>query len=164
MHGRRGVPEKSKDFKGSMKRLFKNLDKWKYFIIVAMVLASLSAVLGLITPNKLSDLTDVMTDGIKPNISEETVNEIMSSKDISVKDKTEFMSIMQNAEKNKKEPDKLLKSMDKLPKSIYKIIKPQIDMTKVKSLSFLILIILVTSVVFNYVQGLILRYIIKSYK
>ena len=156
MHGRRGVPEKSKDFKGSMKRLFKNLDKWKYYILVAMILSSASAVLGLITPNKLSDLTDVMTYGLKPNISEKTVKQIMSSEDISVKDKTEFMQIMSTAEKNKEDTNKILKSMDKLPKSIYKIIKPKIDMAKVKSLSLFILIMLVTSAVFNYIQGLIM--------
>ena len=157
MHGRPGrVVEKSKDFKGSIKRLFKNLDKWKYYILVAMILSSASAVLGIITPNKLSDLTDVMTDGLKPNISEKTVKEIMSNNDISVKDKTEFMQIMSTAEQNKKDTEKMLKSIDKLPKSIYKIIKPKIDMAKVKSLSLFILIMLVTSAVFNYIQGLIM--------
>ena len=70
--GRRGIPEKSKDFKGSMIRLFKNLDKYKYLLIGALVIAFISAILSLVAPDKLSDLTDTITNGIKPNINENT--------------------------------------------------------------------------------------------
>jgi len=61
------VEEKSKDFKGSMNRLFKSLKPWKYIMILALILAMLSAILSLVTPNKLSDLTDTITSGISPN-------------------------------------------------------------------------------------------------
>lgn len=61
------VQEKSKDFKGSMIRLIKNLKPWKYIMIFAMMLALISAVLALITPDKLSSLTDTISQGIKPN-------------------------------------------------------------------------------------------------
>ena len=155
MHGRRGVPEKSKDFSGSMKRLFKSLDKWKYFIMIAMILSVGSAILGLVTPNRLRDLTDVMTEGIKPNISEKSIQEIMTSKDISAKDKQKFTIIMSSMQKDK-DTSKALKNIDRLPKSIYNKIKPEIDMRRVKKLSLFILILLVTSSLFNYIQGLIM--------
>lgn len=155
MHGRRGVPEKSKDFSGSMKRLFKSLDKWKYFIMIAMILSVGSAILGLVTPNRLRDLTDVMTEGIKPNISEKSIQEIMTSKDISAKDKQEFTIIMSSMQKDK-DASKALKNIDKLPKSIYNKIKPEIDMNKVKKLSLFILILQITSALFSYIQGLIM--------
>ena len=61
------VGEKSKDFKGSMIRLFNNLDKWKRMLIICMFLALISAILSTIAPNKLSDLTNVISEGIKPN-------------------------------------------------------------------------------------------------
>ena len=32
------VAEKSKDFKGSIKRLFNNLNTWKYFLILSLSL------------------------------------------------------------------------------------------------------------------------------
>ena len=51
----RGVPEKSKDFKGSIKKLFNSLNKWRYLLMFSLVLAFISAVLALIAPNKLSD-------------------------------------------------------------------------------------------------------------
>ena len=56
--------EKSKDFKGSMKRLLANLKKWHVLIVVSLVLAMIIAILALISPNKLSDLTDTITAGI----------------------------------------------------------------------------------------------------
>ena len=61
--GGRGVPKKSKDFLGSMKRLFKSLDKWRYLLITSLLLAFISAIIALSTPNKLSSLTDVITEG-----------------------------------------------------------------------------------------------------
>ena len=39
MHGRppgQGTQEKSKDFKGAMTRLFKNLNNWRYLIFIAL--------------------------------------------------------------------------------------------------------------------------------
>ena len=71
------VQEKSKDFKGSMIRLIKNLKPWKYIMIFAMMLALISAVLALITPDKLSSLTDTISQGIKPNT--EKMTEISTS-------------------------------------------------------------------------------------
>jgi len=61
------VAEKSKDFFGSMKRLLKSLNPWKFIMTMALVLALVSAILALIAPNKLSDFTDVITEGLKPN-------------------------------------------------------------------------------------------------
>lgn len=75
--------EKSKDFFGSMKRLLKNLNPWKYVVIFALILAMVSAILSLIAPNKLSDFTDIITDGLKPNTTklEEIMTSIMSNFD-----------------------------------------------------------------------------------
>lgn len=75
--------EKSKDFFGSMKRLLKNLNPWKYVVIFALILAMVSAILSLIAPNKLSDFTDIITDGLKPNTTklEKITTSIMSNFD-----------------------------------------------------------------------------------
>ena len=80
----RGVPEASKDFGGSIKRLFNSLNKWRYLLILSLVLAMISAILALVAPNKLSDLTDTITLGISPNINEKIIKDIMNDKNISV--------------------------------------------------------------------------------
>ena len=65
--GNMKVADKSKDFKGSLKRLFITLDKWRKLLILSIVLAFISAILSTIAPNRLSGITDVISEGIKPN-------------------------------------------------------------------------------------------------
>ena len=60
--------EKAKDFKGTMVRLFKSLEKWRYLLVIASIFALLGAALSTVAPSKLSDLTNVISDGIKPNM------------------------------------------------------------------------------------------------
>lgn len=64
---RRGGHEVSKDFKGSMIRLIKNLAPWKWTMIFALTVAMISAILALITPDKLSEFADVIRLGIVNN-------------------------------------------------------------------------------------------------
>ena len=65
--GSMNVADKSKDFKATMIKLFINLSKWRVLLILAILLAFGSAILSAIAPNKLSNVTDVISDGIKPN-------------------------------------------------------------------------------------------------
>ena len=65
-HGR-GVPEKSKDFFGSIMRIFKELDKYRLLLIISLFLAALGSLLTIILPGRLSKLTDTITAGISVN-------------------------------------------------------------------------------------------------
>lgn len=89
-HGGPRVQEKSKDFKGSMLRLIKNLNPWKYIMIISLVLAMISAIFSLIAPDKLSSLTDTITDGLVPNTEKlqeigTSIEKNLSSSDINKK-------------------------------------------------------------------------------
>lgn len=147
----RGGPEKSRDFKGSMKRLIGNLKKWHILMIIALVLAATSSVLSLVAPNKLSDLTNTITDGIKPNMTEENITSIMQDESISMEDKQEFTMFLMEI-KNSSDPDKALAKMDELAEPIYDKIKPTIDMDKVKGIAFLLAILYVLSAIFGYIE------------
>ena len=59
--------EKSKDFKGSMIRLIKNLKPWKYLMGLALTLAMISAILALVAPNRLSKFADLIGEGLVPD-------------------------------------------------------------------------------------------------
>ncbi len=58
--------EKSKDFFGTLKRLLRNLQAWKYLMILSLILAMVSAILALIAPNKLSNFADEISVGLIP--------------------------------------------------------------------------------------------------
>lgn len=60
--------EKSKDFKGSMIKLFKSLKKYHLAILLGLLLAMTGSILSLIAPNKLSKITDYITEGLRPNV------------------------------------------------------------------------------------------------
>ena len=105
--------DKSKDFVGSMKRLFKELKSFQILIAMALIFAILSSVLSIAAPNKLSKLTDAISEGLIVNvdemqeISKKTTNnlqninpqEIMKSANLSVEEKTNFMMVMQSSDK-----------------------------------------------------------------
>ena len=155
--------EKSKDFVGSIKRLLANLKPWKILMGLAITLAFLSAILSLTAPNKLSSLTDVITNGIKPNtevlqsvITEITNNFndknmsekarlILTSEDISLEDKATFQSFltkMQEASiktdtdnENTFDNKEMLKTILNLPSSILNVLIDDIEVngTKISS-------------------------------
>ena len=148
--------EKSKDFKGSMKRLLKSLNNYRYLLIISLIFAFISAILSLISPNKLSLLTDEITLGIKPNVSEEKINSILSSDTISTEDKIKLKELM----------DQDSNYMDKislLPESIYNEIKPEINMANIKKISLLLLILYVTSSLLGYLESFILTTISNNF-
>ena len=151
------VSEKSKDFKGSMKRLIKSLNKWKYSLIIALVFAFVSAILGLITPNRLSNLTDEISLGLQPNINEKSVSEIMQDPKISMDSKIKFNEFLETANENS------LSDMDKLPSDVYEVIKPRMNMDKIKTISILLCILVVGMAILNYLQSLILTVISNKY-
>lgn len=210
-------PEKSKNFKGSIKRLFTSLNKWRYLLVIALILAAISSILSIISPNILSDLTDTITEGMIPkteniktigekigeNFKEENINKniysLMQNPNISEEDKTTLtntLSIMSTSEEPQKvlltlpdnilifffhdftfedetitsqdqldflkltsnvtdysQTEEMLKLIDSLPKSIYEVIKPSIDMVKIKNIGIILIIIYLVSALFGYIQS-----------
>ena len=157
-----GIPEKSKDFKGSIIRLFNSLENFRYLLVFALALGLVSAVFALITPNKLSELTDTITLGLQPNITEEIVKDIFENKNISNEDKKEFKKLIDSADKNITQEEAILK-LEGLPKSIYEIIKPKIDMAKVKSVAIILGLLYIVSALFNYIQTIILTIVSNNF-
>ena len=151
------APEKSKDFKGSMIKIIKSLKPWSKSIIISLVLSFVSAVLGLISPNKLSTLTDYITEGITPRISEERITEIMNNPSIPYEDKQAAYNLMASSDKQ------IIYKIDELPDSIYEEIKPIMNMEKIESVSLFLAIIIILSALFNFIEQIIMAYVSNNY-
>ena len=102
--------EKINDFKGTLIRLFKNLDKWRFMLIIAILFAFFAAILSTVGPNKLADVTDVITGGIRPRTDniEKIITNIYSHSNIQViestdgsSDYTEMYKLLSKSEKKK---------------------------------------------------------------
>ena len=157
-----GKIEKSKDFKGSIKKIFKSLSSWHFLLGISLTLAMISAILALIAPNQLSNLTDYITEGITPRISETKITEIMKDDSISMEDKSVAMDIMGSMDKNSK-TEELLASIDKLPDSIKEKIEPVMNMRAIKKISFMLAIIYIVSSLFSYIEQIIMASVSNGY-
>ncbi len=125
--------EKSKDFSGSMKRLFKSLEKWRILVIAALSLAVISAICSIIAPNILSDLTDEITKGLQPDtvtlkkVITKTTEQLQNpnklasipmNPNISNEDKQKYMEVMTSFQTSDK--SEALKLFAKMPTSVLK--------------------------------------------
>lgn len=114
MHNRGNSTERSKDFVGSIKRLLKELKSFKIFIFVALILATTGSILSIIAPNQLSKLTDTISQGLvvksenikkitettTKNLSNLDPKIIMTSSRLSAQEKSQFMTIIKDIDKN----------------------------------------------------------------
>ena len=149
--------EKSKNFKGSIKRLLSTLKPWRSLLVISLTLAMISAILSLIAPNKLSVLTDTITEGLIPNLTEERITEIMADPNISDNDKQQFQILL--ATSKEKEQEEALVAIDALPKSIYEKIKPVMDLDKVKEIALLLTIFFFFFALFQYIESLTMTHV-----
>lgn len=136
---------KAKDFKGAIKRLLKELSGFKKLVIISLVLAALGAILTIVTPNILSDLTDEISKGLVLNkdnflkltkevtsslnedsiskvidFSEKNIGKVMMSSNIPKDDLMKFQEIM--AKLNVETNNKSFKAISEMPDSILDIL------------------------------------------
>lgn len=159
--------EKPKNFKEAIVRLIKELNIFKIFIIISLFLASFSAVLSIVSPNRLKELTDEISKGLVINTKNVKVltKKIMNNttySDIKVDGVTitfdeqmKFVNVMKKYTK-KSNSKKIYKDLDSMPKSIKKVIEPKININKIKIISFIILLLYLTSALLNYIQSIIM--------
>ena len=136
---------KAKDFKGAIKRLLQELSGFKKLIIISLVLAALGAILTIVTPNILSDLTDEISKGLVLNkdnfekltkevtsslneesiskvidFSEKNIGKVMINSNIPKNDLMKFQEIM--AKLNDETNNKSFKTISEMPDSILDIL------------------------------------------
>ncbi len=162
-----------KDFSGTWKKLLGYCRKYTVVFVIAIVCAASGTVLTLAGPDQLSEMTDVISDGIAPDT--EKLEEIMDmiSKQISEnmetavsavytdivvdgvtisgQDQSAMMDIL--SETDMEDTEAALEAFDKLPDSIYGLIKPSIDMDRVFDIGFLLIAFYALSYILSTVQG-----------
>ena len=229
-HGHYRGHSKPKDLVGTWKKLLGYCRRYLAIFMVALICAAAGTVLTLIGPDKLSEMTDTITEGLAPNtevlteltdtVSENvaknmqtvsgeissnltsgtskaiTVNgseisledqkktlEVLTSmsqsdaasmqqafselpgsvqqalySDITINgvtvsgaDQRAALEIMQNVDPENSSD--ALEAMDELPESVYSLIKPGIDMDKVRNIGFILVAFYVMSYAFSAIQG-----------
>lgn len=163
-----GPMEKSKDFKGAMKRLFRELNNFRVIIVISLILAILGAVLSISAPNRLSKLTDEISKGLVINtdnlqslilqVSKNSTEGMMKDIEIdnikiSVYDQIKFADEMKNIGEDAT-VDQLYEKLDQMPESIQKIVKPSMDIDKIKKIALFVGSLYITSALFTFIQSI----------
>ena len=165
--------ENAKDFKGSLKRLVKELKSFKVLIFISLILAILGSALTISAPNRLSKLTDEIQKGLVVNTKNfRYLNESLATsfgKDILVDgvtinatDQMQYAKIAQNLDKNMSAND-LYKALDEMPESIQKVIKPKMDIDKIKTICITLLTIYFISAIFNFLQSFSMTHVSNNF-
>ena len=134
------VPDKANNFTSAMKRLFNELKSFRILIFFAFIVAILSAILSIITPSRLSDLTDNIQSGLVINTTNmKTITEkiksgindniVIDEKTITVEEQIEFAKILSTLNENSTAND-LYKKIDEMPTPIQELIKPNMNINK----------------------------------
>ena len=74
--GNQNPNDKAKDFKGAILRLYKELNKYRLAVAMALILAILGAIIGIKAPNKLANLTDEIRLGLFGEMNIDKVKKI----------------------------------------------------------------------------------------
>lgn len=105
------------------------------------------------TQNKETLIND-LPDSIKEYIFKDmTINNI----EISSKDKIEFMKVVSNIDiKDTSNVAKIYNELDNAPKSINELIKPNMNMDKIKNITIFLVTIYIISAIFSYIENYIM--------
>ena len=160
--------EKAKDFKSAIKRLFRELKKHRILIIIALILATVASILSIAAPNKLSELTDEISEGlvvntknleyigttIQNNFATGNMQELeVDGIKISIEDQTKFLEIMSTAGENASAEENYAK-IDEMPENIQEVVKPFLDMTAIKNIALFLAILYISNALLNFIQSL----------
>ena len=167
MHNENNKNLKPKNLKKSLSRLIKELNKYKILIIISLLLAVVGSILSIITPNKLSKLTDEITSGLIINKDNfKTLNEQIyfnytnnnlkeieiDNIKISINDLLEYLNIAKDIKQD--DISDLYKKLDLMPETIKELVKPKMNLDKIKVISIFLAIIYILSSLFTYIESI----------
>ena len=174
MHGMssNGSNEKTdmKTLKRAIVSLMNYAKKYVAILIIALVFSAVSAVLAVLGPHYISDLTAEITNGIKaPKMSAETAMSQMADKETNAKmpENADMSKMPENAKMTEKAEASKGMDMSKLPKDIKMKDIPKamrdflptidIDLSAVNKIGFILVAIYGLSMILNYIQSFILN-------
>lgn len=167
MHNENNKNLKPKNLKKSLSRLIKELNKYKILIIISLLLAVVGSILSIITPNKLSKLTDEITNGLIINKDNfKTLNEQIyfnyTNNDlkeieidnikISINDQLEYLNIAKDIKQD--DISDLYSKLDLMPESIRNLVKPKMNLNKIKDISIFLAVLYILSALFTYIESI----------
>lgn len=162
-----GNGEKAKDLVGTWKKLLGYCRKYMVVFVFALFCSAIGTILTLIGPDKLSEMTDTITEGIAPDT--EMLQQIVKSVTenpvpyadividgvvISGEDQASMMAALADMDMGSAEA--ALGAMEQLPDSVYGLIKPSMDMDRIFHIGWILIAFYALSYILSAAQGWIM--------
>ena len=162
-----GNGEKAKDLVGTWKKLLGYCRKYMVVFGFALFCSAIGTILTLIGPDKLSEMTDTITEGIAPDT--EMLQQIVKSVTenpvpyadividgvvISGEDQASMMAALADMDMGSAEA--ALGAMEQLPDSVYGLIKPSMDMDRIFHIGWILIAFYALSYILSAAQGWIM--------
>lgn len=151
----------AKNLTGTWKKLFGYCRKYMAVFIIAIMCASVGTVFTLIGPDRLSALTDTITEGIAPDMEklEEVLGKIaenvpngtdllIDDVTIRIEDQIAVMELFDGLD-----PSDIESVAGELPDSVSSLLTPAIDREKIQKIGLFLVCLYVCSYILQAVQG-----------
>ena len=173
--GRRGAPEKVKNFSKAIRRMLAEIKPFYALIALAIVMSILGSILSVIAPDKLAEITDEISAGLVLNrekissVANELITDPTSSSEIdgitvSPEDKTVFLIKMQEiqseldgvTEFSREDAKKIYKKVDELPESIRGLIEPKMNFEAIRNAATFMVFLYLSSAILEFLEGFVM--------
>ena len=170
--------QKAKNFLGACKRLISEIrGKLLVLLIISITFATAGSILSIKAPDLLSDLTDEITAGIRPDTEElqeistliaenymslETLaaghkpdDIVYRGTTITLEDQQKFGELVKSIDANdKNDISAVLKKFDELPESIRSIVEPKMNLERINHFVILLAMLYIISSLLTLIESL----------
>ena len=173
-HGPAGGPrmarggEKAKDLVGTWKKLLGYCRKYAAVMVIALICAVAGTVLTLAGPDKLSDMTNAISEGMAPDTEklEEIVGAVYANLSAGGADLTIDGTVISSADQQHlltvlggldgEDTSAVFEALNELPDSVSGLIEPSIDMNKITEIGLLLVSFYALSLILSAAQSWIM--------
>ena len=160
--------EKAKDLVGTWKKLLGYCRKYAAVMVIALICAVAGTVLTLAGPDKLSDMTNAISEGMAPDTEklEEIVGAVYANLSAGGADLTIDGTVISSADQQQlltvlggldgEDTSAVLGALNELPDSVSGLIEPSIDMNKITEIGLLLVSFYALSLILSAAQSWIM--------
>ena len=172
---------KAKNFANALKRMGREMKAYYVAIVFAVIMSIGGSILSVVTPDKLAQITDEITAGLRidrDHITEVSAELMQNPQEastidgvvVSAEDKMTFVQKMQSLQSELEveeyeeiDATKIYAAIDEMPESIRSLIEPKMDMEAIKYLALIMVALYLASAILEFLEGWIMAHVTAGF-
>jgi ATP-binding cassette subfamily B protein len=172
---------KAKNFANALKRMGREMKAYYVAIVFAVIMSIGGSILSVVTPDKLAQITDEITAGLRidrDHITEVSAGLMQNPQEastidgivVSAEDKMTFVQKMQLLQSELEvdeyeeiDATKIYAAIDEMPESIRNLIEPKMNMEAIKYLALIMVALYLASAILEFLEGWIMAHVTAGF-